>query len=135
MGICCVRQKKRPRRPVLGRFAFFCVLSLIVAGLSHAARLEKNVQAAQEQNRPVHGDRIIFGVIGEASNLISCLATDSASHEVSSQLFVSLLRYDKDLQLEPYAASSYEVLEDGKLLRFTLRPGILWEDGVELTVD
>jgi peptide/nickel transport system substrate-binding protein len=27
------------------------------------------------------------------------------------------------------------VLEDGRLLRFTLLPGILWEDGVELTAD
>jgi len=106
-----------------------------LAGLAHAVRSAEDAQAEGEHVRPVQGDRIIFGVIGEASNLISYLATDSASREVSSQLFVSPLRYDKNLQLEPYAASSYEVLEGGTLLRFTLRPGILWEDGVELTSD
>ena len=109
------------------RNLFFCVLLAALASAS--------VRAEEGGEQRVHGDRIIFGVIGEASNLISYLATDSASRDVSSQIFVSPLRYNKDLQLETYAASSYEALEDGKLLRFTLRPGILWEDGVELTAD
>ena len=117
------------------RFAFFCALLVAFAMFSHAAQPVVGTQAGQEEPRPEYGDRIIFGVIGEASNLISYLATDSASREISSQIFVSPLRYNKDLQLEPYAASSYEVLEDGKLLRFTLRPGILWEDGTELSAD
>jgi len=117
------------------RFAFFCALFVAFAMFSHAAQPVVGTQAGQEEPRPEYGDRIIFGVIGEASNLISYLATDSASREISSQIFVSPLRYNKDLQLEPYAASSYEVLEDGKLLRFTLRPGILWEDGTELSAD
>ena len=132
MVIC--RKKSPPRHPALIRVALFCVFT-VFAGLAHAIQPEQDAQTGQAPVQPAHGDRIIFGAIGEASNLISCLATDSASREVSSQLFVSPLRYDKNLQLEPYAASSYEVLDDGKLLRFTLRPGILWEDGVELTAD
>lgn len=84
---------------------------------------------------PVAGDRIVFGSIAEASNLIPFLSTDSASHEVSGLLFVSPLRYNKDLLIEPFAAESYSVEDEGKLLRFTLRKGILWEDGTELTAD
>ena len=33
-----------------------------------------------------YGDRIIFGSIGEASNLIPYISTDSASHEVAGLL-------------------------------------------------
>ena len=128
------KAQNRLQRLALCRFIFFCAF-IVFAGPSHAALPEKDAHADLEQRRPMQGDRIIFGVIGEASNLISCLATDSASRELSSQIFVSPLRYNKDLQLEPYAASSYEVLEDGKLLRFTLHPGIAWEDGTELTAD
>ena len=135
MSIRRVLQKSRRRRPALCRSVFFCAIFFVLAAFSPATPPAQDVRADLEPSRPVRGDRIVFGVIGEASNLISCLATDSASREVSSQLFVSPLRYDKDLQLEPYAASAYEVLEEGKLLRFTLRPGILWEDGVELTAD
>lgn len=84
---------------------------------------------------PAHGDRIIIGTIGEASNLIPPLATDAPSGEVSSQLYVSPLKYDKNLKIVPWAAESYEVLDDGLRLRFTLRPGIKWQDGVELTAE
>lgn len=84
---------------------------------------------------PVRGDGIVRGTIGEASNLIPLLSTDSASSEVVQQLFVGLLKYDKDLNIVPWAAESYEVLDGGLRLRFTLRPGILWQDGVEMTAE
>lgn len=81
---------------------------------------------------PEQGDRLVTGTIGEPSNLIPMLATDASSHEVGGLLYVSCLKYDKNLKLVPYAAD-FEVLEGGKLLRFTLKPGIRWWDGVELT--
>ncbi len=92
-------------------------------------------QAKNTQKMPQAGGRIVFGSIGEASNLIPYLSTDSASHEIASHLYVSLLRYDKDLQIENYAAEQHSIENDGTLLRFTLKKGILWEDGVELTAD
>ena len=56
-----------------------------------------------------YGDRIIFGSIGEASNLIPYISTDSASHEVAGLLYVAPLRYDKNLKLETFAAERYSV--------------------------
>jgi peptide/nickel transport system substrate-binding protein len=91
--------------------------------------------AAPQPAEPVPGGRIVMATIGEPSNLIPPLSTDSASHEVASWLYVSPLRYDKDIQLECMAAERYEVAEDGKLLKFWLRPGIRWTDGVELTAE
>lgn len=82
---------------------------------------------------PAYGDRVVFGTVGEASNLIPYLTADSASHEIADLLYVAPLRYDKDLKPEPWAAESWSVEDDGKRLVFRLRPGILWEDGVELT--
>lgn len=84
---------------------------------------------------PEYGGRIVMGTIGEPSNLIPPLSSDAASHEVADLLYVAPLKYDKDLNITTEAAESYEVLDDGKLLRFTLRKGILWDDGVELTTD
>ena len=52
------------------------------------------------EGTPAFGDRIIFGSIGEASNLIPYITTDSASHEVADLLFVAPLRYNGDLQVE-----------------------------------
>ena len=85
--------------------------------------------------QPVTGGRIVMATIGEPSNLSPPLSTDAPSHEVANLLYVSPLRYDKNIQLECMAAERYEVLEDGKLLKFWLRPGIRWTDGVELTAE
>ncbi|CAI3221161.1 Oligopeptide ABC transporter, substrate-binding protein OppA (TC 3.A.1.5.1) [Desulfovibrio diazotrophicus] len=82
---------------------------------------------------PVDGGRILFGTIGEASNLIPYLTADAPSHEIADLLYVAPLRYDKNLQPEPWAAQSWSLEDGGKRLRFTLRKGILWEDGKELT--
>ena len=90
---------------------------------------------AAPPGEPVPGGRIVMATIGEPSNLIPPLASDSASHEVADLLYVSLLRYDKDIKLECMAAERYEVLEDGKRIRFWIRPGIRWTDGVELTAE
>jgi len=82
---------------------------------------------------PEFGGRMIEATIGEPSNLIPPLATDASSHEIADLVYVSPLKYDKDINLVPHAAQSYEVLEGGRLLRFTLRRDIRWTDGTPLT--
>ncbi len=101
---------------------------------NHSEAKLKNL-TEHELKTPVSGDRIIMGSIGEPSNLIPYMASDSASAEITDLLFVAPLRYDKDLKVVPWAAASYEVLEGGRLLRFTLRDDIVWEDGEPLTAD
>ena len=74
-------------------------------------------------------------MLGEPSNLISMLATDSASHEVASQIYVGLVKYNKDIELVPYAAESFSIEDGGRLLKFKLREDIKWFDGKPLTAD
>ena len=115
--------------------AFACLLTTIFL-LGLMAPIPTSAADAQKAGTAVRrdqGDRIIFGSIGEASNLIPYLSTDSASHEVADLLFIAPLRYNKDLEIEPWACQSYEMDADGKRIRFQLRPGIRWEDGQVLT--
>lgn len=97
---------------------FFCVMAASAAGTPDK-----------------WGGSLIRGTIGEASNLIPLMSTDAPSSEVTEHLYVGLLKYDKDLRIVPWAAESYEVLDGGLRLRFTLRQGILWQDGVEMTAE
>ncbi|NDV18746.1 peptide-binding protein [Pseudodesulfovibrio sp. JC047] len=84
---------------------------------------------------PEDGGRIVESMLGEPSNLISALSSDSSSHSVASQIYVSLFKYDKDINLVPYAAESYEVLRNGTFLKFKVREDIFWSDGVQLTAE
>lgn len=115
---------------------FFGILSANFFSASAAALPADPAENSSDASRtPPYGGRIVLGSIGEPSNLIPYISTDSASHEVSTLLYTSLLEYDKDLNIVPLAAESFEVLRDGRLLRFTLRRDIRWEDGAPLTAD
>nr|WP_245577892.1 peptide-binding protein [Maridesulfovibrio bastinii] len=84
---------------------------------------------------PVNGGRIIEPMLGEPLNLVSALSSDSGSHEIASRIFVSPLKYDKDLNIVPYAAKNFEVLNGGKIIKFDMRKNIRWFDGKPLTAE
>jgi len=84
---------------------------------------------------PEYGGRYVTGSIGEPSNLIPRLASDSASNDIAELIYVAPLRLNKDLELVPWAAKSFQVLDEGRHLAFELHQGIKWTDGVELTAE
>ncbi len=53
-----------------------------------------------------------------------CLAVNS---------FEGLMRYNSNGELEPACAESYEVSEDGLTYTFTMRDGLKWSNGADLT--
>ena len=112
----------------------FIFLALFFAAFRPAMPFAEET-AAPPEGAPVTGGRILMGTIGEPSNLIPYMASDSASSEITGLLYVAPLKYDKDLNVVPWAAASYEVLDGGRLLRFVLRDDIRWEDGAPLTAD
>ena len=46
-----------------------------------------------------------------------------------------IVELDKDFNVVPGAAESWEVSEDGKTWLFHLREGQVWSDGTPLTID
>lgn len=79
------------------------------------------------------GDAFVTSSIGEPSNLIPFLATDSASAEISHLIFNGLLKYDKNIQLTGDLAESWEVTDSGLRVMFHLRKGVRWQDGALFT--
>ncbi len=78
---------------------------------------------------PAKGDRIVDASIGDASNLIPMIAGDAASHAIASQLYLSLLKYDANLDLTGQLAKSWDIAPDNRTIVFHLRPGLRWSDG------
>ncbi|HRW81693.1 MAG TPA: ABC transporter substrate-binding protein, partial [Desulfomonilia bacterium] len=83
--------------------------------------------------QPAFGDVLVLSSIGDASNLIPMLASDSASHEVAGLIFNGLVKYDKDYNIVGDLARSWDIENDGRLLRFHLRNDVLWHDGEKFT--
>ncbi len=82
---------------------------------------------------PVYGDIIVEGSIGDASNLIPLLASDSTSHEIAGLIYNGLVKYDKDLKVVGDLAESWDVSSEGRVITFHLRRGVRWHDGVPFT--
>ncbi len=82
---------------------------------------------------PAYGDLLIEGSIGDASNLIPLLATDSTSHQIGSLIYNGLVKYDKNLNIVGDLAESWHISEDGLVITFKLRKGVKWHDGVPFT--
>lgn len=58
-----------------------------------------------------------------------------ANFLLSSNIMEGLLDFDENLKPVPVLAKSWSVSKDGKTVKFELKKGVLWEDGVELTAN
>ena len=113
----------------------FTVLSLGCGKGKEEGPLPAGAKCPPVKGEPAYGDLLIQGSIGDASNLIPMLASDSASHDISGLIFNGLLKYDKDLNLVGDLAESWEVSGDGLTITFKLRKGVKWQDGQEFTAE
>jgi peptide/nickel transport system substrate-binding protein len=62
------------------------------------------------------------------------LANDSASSEIADWLFNGLFKYDKNANVVPALASSYEFIDNTHLV-IKLKKNVLWHDGKKFTAD
>lgn len=112
-------------------FSLF-LLVLLSAGCSN----DKNSSSERfsgEVSRYSYGDAVVEGSIGDASNLIPILATDSSSHSVAGLVYNGLLKYDENLVLVGDLASRWKVSENNKEITFHLKENINWQDGEPFT--
>lgn len=112
-----------------------CVL-LISGFVTACGSSDKNSAAAIDLDKDFpseSGGSLINAMTGEPSSLISMIAGESASSAISSNIFNSLLKYDKNLELEGDLVESWKISADQKTIRFTLKPDLKWADGKPLT--
>jgi len=114
------------------RLLFF--LSLIIILLTacdkkHAADKAQPLSAKE----PAYGDVLVRGEIGDASNLIPLLASDSSSHNIAGMVYNGLVKYDKDMNIVGDLAESWDITAQGLVITFHLRKGVKWHDGQPFT--
>ncbi|MBW6511025.1 MAG: peptide-binding protein [Desulfuromonadaceae bacterium] len=107
----------------------FIMGTLFIAGCD---RQSVPVQRTAE-DKPAFGDTFIEASIGEPSNLLPVLSSDSASADINGLIYNGLVRYDKELKIEGDLAESWEISADQRTITFHLRKGVLWHDGTPFT--
>ncbi|KAA0257758.1 peptide-binding protein [Deferribacter autotrophicus] len=123
------------------RFLKLFIIFFFVINLFSCSEGDKNNSPSAEYKKDstvevkAYGDALVEGSIGDASNLIPILATDSASHSVAGLIYNGLLKYDKNLNLVGDLAEKWEVSENKKIITFYLRKGVKWHDGAPFTAE
>jgi len=89
----------------------------------------------QSSGTPSYGDIMVEGSIGDASNLIPLLSSDSTSHEIGGLIYNGLVKYDKNLNIIGDLAESWDISRDGLVITFHLRHNVRWHDGQPFTAE
>ncbi|BCR05403.1 peptide-binding protein [Desulfuromonas versatilis] len=110
----------------------FLILAALLA-LSACERQEAAPVTGESAGPPAFGDTLIMGSIGDASNLLPVLASDSASSDINGLVYNGLVRYDKEFNIEGELAESWDISPDNLTFTFHLRKGVRWHDGTPFT--
>jgi len=85
---------------------------------------------------PASGGEYIEGVLGQPKYLNPLyVASSEIDRDISSLIFSSLIKFDKDNNLVMDLAENYEITNDNKEYIFKIKKGVKWHDGKDLTVD
>ncbi|MEX2105111.1 MAG: ABC transporter substrate-binding protein, partial [Bacilli bacterium] len=104
--------------------ALVFALSVFVVGCSGAASTGPD------------GGTFIFGRGGDSVSLDPANATDGESFKVTKNVFDTLVNYEDDsTAIVPGLATEWNGSEDGLTWTFTLRKGVKFHDGTDLTAD
>ncbi|OPY86468.1 MAG: Oligopeptide-binding protein AppA precursor [Syntrophus sp. PtaU1.Bin208] len=112
--------------------SFFLVgLFILFSGLPGCSPTDGKPREARQSSSgtPAYGDIIVDGSIGDASNLIPLLSSDSTSHDIAGLIYNGLVKYDKNLKITGDLAESWDISPDGLIITFHLRPNVRWHDG------
>lgn len=89
--------------------------------------------SATAKEKPAYGDAIVVASSGDARTFIPILASDSASSDICGMVFNGLVKYDKNINIVGDLAENWEIQEEGKVIIFHLKKGVLWHDGAPFT--
>lgn len=82
---------------------------------------------------PTVGGQYKEAIIGEARYLNPILAKSDTDRTINKMIYSGLTKIDKNGSIVPDLAKNWEISSDGKTYNFTLKSGVFWHDGAELT--
>jgi peptide/nickel transport system substrate-binding protein len=91
--------------------------------------------AAARGGTPAHGDTLIQALAANISGLIPNIVGDKYSHDAVALIYSGLITHDKDTNIVPDLAESWNLSPDCLDLTFKLRKNVRWHDGRPFTAD
>ncbi len=81
------------------------------------------------------GGTLTIGTLNEPASLNPLRLSFTASTDIHEKLFLTLHRFDKDMNIVAGLARSWKFSEDFKEVTYVLRKGVKWSDGQPVTAE
>ena len=92
-------------------------------------------EGSPETGTPVIGGSVVVAISQDLDSLDPHKAVAAGTKEVLFNIFEGLVKPDKDGNLVPAVAESYEISTDGKVYTFKLKSGVKFHNGSLVTAD
>lgn len=120
--------------PSIKRALIYFICALMLSACNNSNERASSIDYSKHYPA-TEGGTLIDATIGEPSGLIAMTAGESAAAAIAGNIFNSLLKYDKNLDLAGELAQSWDVSEDKKTITFHLKHNLKWADNQPLTSD
>lgn len=94
---------------------------------------DSGAESAPESSQPRAGGTLVIAIGHDPGHLNPAITTAGHTHQVADSIFSGLVRLDRDLRPQPELARSWQVLDEGRTIRFELEPAARWHDGEPVT--
>lgn len=135
-----VKGKDLTRRELMKRGAAIGLggyaLASALGAVTGAPQLQTRGLARMLQDDPgagVYGGTLRVAAIGEPATLDEHQTTAGITAEIGYCMYETLMAYDEEYSPVPMLAESHSVSEDGLTHTFTLRQGVMFHNGEEMT--
>lgn len=134
---------KKQLRIFMATLLFMTALCGCAGGTGESSEDKSSAgMSAAEQNRadvpdaePTYGGSVVVGIQQDIDSLDPHKATAAGTKEILFNIFEGLVKADPNGNLMNAVASDYGVSDDGRIYTFTLREGIKFHNGNEVTTE
>ncbi|MBQ9717766.1 MAG: ABC transporter substrate-binding protein [Clostridia bacterium] len=111
------------------------MLPAALYGCTDGTGIGGNNAASAESDRLSDGSSVTVGISQDLDSLDPPKAVNAGPHEGLFNIFEGLMKASPDGGVIPAVASDYEISTDGTQYIFTLRKGVMFHNGNEVTLD
>jgi peptide/nickel transport system substrate-binding protein len=110
------------------------LLAAALSGCTGRSDSGADVSAAPKpEGDRAYGDTLIRALAANISGLIPNITGDKYSHDAVAMIYNGLITHDKDTNIIPDLAESWDLAPDCRELTFRLRKNVRWHDGQPFT--
>lgn len=109
--------------------------AIILIGCGAESTSDQQKEESNQSTTESSGGELKVAYSAQPPTLDPFITGAIATSDVMRHVFETLITYDSDYEVQPMLAETFEVSDDGKMITFYLREGVLFHNGKEMLAE